>query len=226
MNDLARRLGVSKKLSFYDVYSVHDDDIMAMVPRPVYALLATIPMNEAWKKNRDVEDTHIQWYNGAGPEEPVIWFQQTITHGCGLIGFLHCVCNGVPSKMVVPGSELADFLERAVPLGMDDRAKLLSESALMYEASEAVAIKGDTEPLQPDIDTGNHFVALVKARDGHLWELEGSRKGPLDRGALREGEDAFSERALQLGMKRLMSIQRESGSELGFSCIALAPRAE
>ncbi len=223
MNDLAYRLGVSKELSFYDVYSIYDSDLLAMVPRPVFALLATIPMTEAWKQERDAEDAHLQWYKGAGPEEPVIWFQQTITHGCGLIGFLHCVCNGVPSEMTTPGSELANFLEKAVPLGMDERAKLLSETKPMYEASEAVALKGDTKPLELGASSGNHFVALVKARDGHLWELEGSRKGPLNRGPLGEGEDAFSERALELGIKHLIDIQREGGGALRFSCIALAP---
>ena len=223
MNDLAYRLGVSKELSFYDVYSIYDADMLAMVPRPVFALLATIPMTEAWKHDRDAEDAHLQWYKGAGPEEPVIWFQQTIIHGCGLIGFLHCVCNGVPSEMIIPGSELAKFLEKAVPLGMDERAKLLSDSELMYEASEAVAVKGDTKPLKLGESDLNHFVALVKARDGHLWELEGSRKGPLNRGSLGEGEDAFSERALELGIKHLIDIQREGGGDLRFSCIALAP---
>lgn len=222
MNDLAHRLGVSKELSFYDVYSLYDSDMLAMVPRPVFALLATIPMTEAWKQDRNAEDARLQWYEGAGLEEPVIWFQQTIIHGCGLIGFLHCVCNGVPSEMIIPGSELANFLVKAVPLKMNERAKLLSETEPMYEASEAVAVKGDTKALALDAPNSNHFVALVKARDGHLWELEGSRKGPLDRGSLGESEDALSERALELGIKHLIDIQRESGSNLMFSCIALA----
>ena len=226
MNDLAHRLGVSTEVSFYDVYSIYDSDMLAMVPRPVFALLVTIPMTGAWKQDRDAEDARLQWYKGAGPEEPVIWFQQTITHGCGLIGFLHCVCNGVPSGMTIPGSELANFLEKAVPLGMDERARLLSETESMYEASQAVALKGDTKPLKLDEDSGNHFVALVKSRDDHLWELEGSRKGPLDRGSLGEGEDALSERALELGLKHLIDIQREGGGNLRFSCVALARSVE
>ena len=222
MNDLAHRLGVSKELSFYDVYSLYDPDMLAMVPRPVFALLATVPMTEAWRQTRDAEDARLQWYKGAGPEEPVVWFKQTIIEGCGLIGFLHCVCNGVPYEMTIPGSELASFLEKAVPLVMDERAKLLSETELMYEASEAVALKGDTKTLEHGASTLNHFVALVKARDGHLWELEGSRKGPLNRGSLSESEDALSERALELGIKHLIDIQRENGNDLRFSCIALA----
>lgn len=226
MNDLAYRLGMSKELAFHDVYSLYDADMLAIVPRPVFALLATIPMNEAWRQDRDAEDAGLQWYEGVGPEEPVIWFQQTIIHGCGLIGFLHCVCNGLPSKMILPGSELAKFLEKAVPLKMDERARLINESRPLYEASEAVALKGDTKPLNPDEGTLNHFVALVKASDGQLWELEGSRKGPLARGPLGQGDDALSERALTVGMKRLIDIQQRSGDYPRFSCIALAQSFE
>ncbi len=223
MNELAHSIGVTNALSFYDIYSLHDSDMLAMVPRPVFALLTTVPMTEAWKEERDAEDVGLEWYTGAGTEEPATWFRQTIVHGCGLIGLLHCVSNGVPSEMIVPGSELSNFLEKAVPLGMDERARLLSESESMYQASEAVAQKGDTEALKPGEDSIHHFVALVKGLDGNLWELEGSRKGPLNRGLLGEDEDAFSERALDLGIRRLIDIQRKAGGGLPFSCIALAP---
>ncbi|GAP92755.2 putative ubiquitin C-terminal hydrolase L3 [Rosellinia necatrix] len=226
MNELTHRIGVSPALQFYDVYSLYDDDMMALVPRPVYALLATIPMSAAWRRNRDAEDAPLPWYGGAGPGEPVFWLQQTVVHGCGLIGLLHCVANGVPPASIAPGSDLARFLEEAVPLGMDGRAELLNDSAALYEASEAVAHKGDTQAVGPDEPNSNHFVALVKARDGRLWELEGARKGPLDRGLLGEDEDAFSDRALELGIRRLVQIQREAGDDLPFSCIALAPSME
>ncbi|KAF2490411.1 ubiquitin carboxyl-terminal hydrolase [Lophium mytilinum] len=225
MNELAHKLGVSNELAFHDVYSLYESDMLAMVPRPVFALLTTIPMTEVWKQDRDAEDSSLEWYKGAGSEEPAIWFQQTIIHGCGLIGLLHCVSNGTPLEMVVPGSKLADFLKEVVPLGMDERAKFLRESDFMYEASESVAKRGDSNLLTPG-DEGdiNHFVALVKGADGNLWELEGARKGPLNRGALAEDEDALSERALELGIRRLIEMQRKAGVDLPFSCIALGPR--
>ncbi|KAL8836465.1 MAG: hypothetical protein Q9170_002898 [Blastenia crenularia] len=180
-------------------------------------------MTEAWRQDRNIEDADLEWYKGAGPAEPAIWFRQTIIHGCGLIGLLHCVSNGVPSQLIEPGSELANFLKKAVPLGMDERARLLNETESMYQASEAVAQKGDTEPLKPGEDSIHHFVALVKGLDGNLWELEGARKGPLNRGSLEENEDALSERALELGIRRLVDIQRRAGGDFPFSCIALAP---
>jgi ubiquitin carboxyl-terminal hydrolase L3 len=170
MNDLAHQLGVSKKLSFFDVYSLDDPELLALVPRPVFALLAIIPFTDAWEKIRLAEDDRKDWYRGAGADEPVVWFQQTIAHGCGLIGFLHCVYNGLPAEMINPGSELYRFLDKAIPLKMEDRANLLSDSETFYPASEAVALNGDTKP--PKLDEmeklGQHFVAFVKSRDGHL----------------------------------------------------------
>ena len=128
--------------------------------------------------------------------------------------------------MIVPGSLLAEFLEKAVPLDMDRRAKLLSETESLYAASEAVAQKGDSIVNKFGEDTGNHFVALVKGCDGNLWELEGARKGPLNRGVLGADEDALSELALDLGIRRLVETQRRAGGDRPFSCIALAPRIE
>ena len=224
MTDLAHRLGASKRLRFHDVYSLTEPELLALIPRPVYALLATIPMTEAWKRNRDEEDAQLRWYTGAGPKEPVIWFQQTVIDGCGFIGLLHCLCNGVPSQMITSGSELAQFIDKATPLHMLDRATLLGETESLYELSEAAAVKGDTEVVKRDAldKPKNHFLALVQSKNGVLWELEGARKGPLNRGSLSEGNDALSDQALEMGIRRLVKIQQGAGESTRFSCIALA----
>ena len=94
----------------------------------------------------------------------------------------------------------------------------------MFAANEAAAEQGDSTKLYRNNGrTGNHFVAFVKGKDEQLWELEGSRKGPLDRGGLSQGEDVFSQNALELGIKRVMEMQEADGGTIRFSCIALAP---
>ncbi|KAH7176725.1 ubiquitin carboxyl-terminal hydrolase-like protein isozyme L3 [Dactylonectria macrodidyma] len=187
MNELACFLGVTEELAFHDVYSLYDDDAMAMVPRPVFALLVTIPMMEAWKQHRDAEDGAVEWYKGVGRDESVTWFQQTVIHGCRLIGFLHCVANGLPSEMVVPGSELANLLEKAIPPGIGERAALLNDTNSMHKASETVAQRGDTKDLYAGEESIHLFVVLIK-------------------GSLEDDEDAFSELALELGTRRLIDI--------------------
>lgn len=43
MSNLAHKLGLSSDLSFHDVYSLTDPDLLAIVPRPAQALLFTYP---------------------------------------------------------------------------------------------------------------------------------------------------------------------------------------
>lgn len=227
MNALAAKLGLSDDLAFYDVCSLDDPELLAHIPRPVYALLAIIPLTEPWDWDRMAEDSGKADYTGHGSIEPVIWFKQTIGHACGSIGFLHCVVNGPASEFIVPGSDLEKIRRDAIPLGMTERAQMLYDSESFEAAHLAVSELGDTAaPSKEDGDKlGQHFVAFVKADDGRLWELEGSRKGPLDRGELTKDEDALSPRALDLGLRRIIKLVQNAGEgDIRFSCTALAPK--
>jgi ubiquitin carboxyl-terminal hydrolase L3 len=224
MSQLALQLGSSPTLSFHDVYSFDDPDLLSFIPRPAYALLAVIPMTDAWRMLRTTEDGAKEEYSGSGNEEPVVWFKQTIKNACGLIGLLHCVCNGPVADMIIPGSDLDRLLKDSIPLKPADRANLLYESNALESAHESAAVRGDTGAPDAEVRLGLHFVAFVKGRDGHLWELDGGRKGPLDRGLMVEGDDALSESALELGLKSIVKMEQEAGGgDLRFSCIALAP---
>ncbi|KAJ4360301.1 uncharacterized protein N0V89_000862 [Didymosphaeria variabile] len=224
MNHFAYALGLDKSLSFYDIYSLDDPDLLAFIPRPALALLVIIPLTPTWNEARTAEDRDKPEYAGKGEEEPVIWFTQTIGNACGSIGLTHALLNSDASKRIHPGSALDRIRKEALPKAMAERAKVLEESSA-FEKAHAEAVKlGDTEAPTPASDkhTGQHFVTFVKGKDGHLWELEGSRKGPLDRGALEKDEDVLSPAALEKGLGRLMKIEAEKGGDLRFSAIALA----
>jgi ubiquitin carboxyl-terminal hydrolase L3 len=68
MNALAAKLGLSKDLTFYDVYSLTDPDLLSFIPRPVYALLVIIPLTPSWNESRIREDSGKQDYTGSGPD--------------------------------------------------------------------------------------------------------------------------------------------------------------
>ncbi|KAF1963957.1 cysteine proteinase [Bimuria novae-zelandiae CBS 107.79] len=228
MNHLAYALGLDKSLAFYDVYSLTDPELLAFIPRPVNALLVIIPMTPTWNEAREAEDKDKPEYAGKGDEEPVIWFKQTIGNACGSIGLVHALLNSEAVKHIQPGSTLDQIRQEALPKGMVERAKVLEDSDA-FEKAHADAVKlGDTEaPLVlEEYRQGQHFVAFVKAKDGHLWELEGGRKGPLDRGAMKDDEDLLSLGALEKGLGRLMRIESEHGGDLRFSAIALAESLE
>ena len=136
--------------------------------------------------------------------------------------------NGPAKNYIEKGSLVDRLREQAIPLGMEERAMMLYENKEFEEAHQSVAEIGDTRaPSAEEGDRlGQHFVAFVK-EGGRLWELEGSRRGPLDRGALGEEEDVLSQRALDLGLGRVIRMEEEAGGgDLRFSCIALAGETE
>lgn len=221
MNQLARKLGLSSELEFYDVYSLDEPELLAHIPRPALALLVIIPPTPSWDRDRRAEDAQMDEYDGSGAQEPVIWFEQTIGNACGSIGLLHCAINGPAADFIQPGSDVEKLRKDAIPLKRAERAEMLYNSVPFETAHKSLEQVGDSVPIPSSEKGGGHFVAFVKV-DGRLWELEGSRKGPIDRGLLGEDEDVLSPKALDNGLKRIIKlVQDDGGKELRFSCIAL-----
>lgn len=94
MSALVHKLGLSKELTFHDVYSIEDADLLAFVPRPAYALLLVFPISDTYESFREEEDRERPQYRGSGPQEEVMWYKQTVGNACGMVGLLHGVTNG------------------------------------------------------------------------------------------------------------------------------------
>jgi ubiquitin carboxyl-terminal hydrolase L3 len=216
---LVHRLGVSPKLGFYDVYSIDEPDLLALVPRPVHALIFIAPAPIYHRVRSADAGSKELTYDGAGDAEPVVWFKQTIGHACGLIALLHSVSNGPARDFVRPDSDLGRLLADAVPLKPLARAELLYGSAELERAHMAAAVRGDTAAPSSADPNGYHFISFVRGKDGHLWELEGSWDGPIDRGALAEGDDLLGDAALDAGVRRFTNA---ADGHLEFSIVALA----
>lgn len=223
MSSLIHKLGVSESLSFHDVYSIEDPDLLAFVPRPAHALLLVFPVSDTYEKFRRQEDSDKPDYEGSGDSEQVVWYKQTIGNACGLIGLLHGVSNGPARNSIQPESSLATLLKQAIPLQPAQRADLLYESQALEAAHQSAATSGDTSAPDADNNVDLHYVCFVKSGNGHLWEMDGRRKGPLARGQLGSDEDVLSEQALNLGVRSFLKREESAGGgELRFSLIALA----
>ncbi|KAK3074101.1 ubiquitinyl hydrolase 1 [Teratosphaeriaceae sp. CCFEE 6253] len=224
MGALLHKLGLSPNLQFHDVFSIDDPDLLAFVPRPAYALLLVFPVSQTYEKFRYEEDQGKQEYQGSGDTEKVVWYKQTIGNACGLIGLLHGVSNGAARAYVQDGSELDKLIKKAVILKPVERAELLEDTHALETAHQEAANLGDTAAPSATDEVDLHYVCFVKDRDdGHLWEMDGRRKGPLDRGALDAEDDVLSENALQLGVRAFLKREEEAGGgELRFSLIVLA----
>lgn len=172
-----------------------------------------------YELHRQEEDSHLPEYAGKGEQEPVLWFRQTIGNACGLMGLLHAVSNGTARDKIVADSDLDKLVKEALPLSPPERAQLLYNSKAVESAHASVAHGGQTAAPNATAKVDLHFVCFVKGADGHLWEMDGRRKGPLDRGALPEGEDVLGEEALERSVRAF--IKRED--DVRFSLVALAP---
>jgi ubiquitin carboxyl-terminal hydrolase L3 len=228
MTALIHKLGLPPTLAFHDVFSLDDPDLLAFVPRPAHALLLIFPVSNTYENFRHEEDKERREYEGSGDGEEVVWYKQTIGNACGLFGVLHAVSNGFPRSQIQGGSDLESLLKQAVPLKPADRAVLLEETDALEQAHQAAAVTGDTAAPNAEDNVDLHFVCFVKSeKNGHLFELDGRRKGPLDRGELDADEDVLSEAALAKGVRPFMKREAEGGSgELRFSLIVLAEAFE
>ncbi|RMJ22462.1 hypothetical protein PHISP_06658, partial [Aspergillus sp. HF37] len=178
MTQLVHQLGLPTTFGYTDVFSIDEPDLLAFVPRPSHALLLVFPVSQTYEASRVAEDRSLSEYTGSGPEEPVMWFKQTIRNSCGLIGLLHSVANGEARRAVQAGSDLDALLKDAEPLLPGARADLLYESKALESAHADAARGGDTQAPSAESDVDLHFVAFVRGVDGRLWELDGRRKGP------------------------------------------------
>lgn len=227
MSSLVHKLGLSKALSFHDVFSINDPDLLAFVPRPASALLLVFPVSRSYETFRMQEDEKNAEYEGKGAEEPVLWYKQTIRNACGLIGLLHAVSNGNSRDFIEPGSDLEKLVKDAIPLGPIERADLLYNSQALERAHQSAADQGQSAAPSAEENIDLHYVCFVKDEKNNLWEMDGRRKGPLNRGTLGSEEDVLSEKALELGVRKF--LQREEaagGGELRFSLITLAPNLD
>ena len=112
------------------------------------------------------------------------------------------------------------ILKEGIPLGPQDRALVLENLPDLERVHTNIALQGQTAPpARPDGRVGHHYTCFVQSsKNGHLYELDGDKKGPIDLGPLADdGGDMFSPEALAAVQKYL---QRDG--HLNYSLLALA----
>lgn len=117
------------------------------------------------------------------------------------------------------------MIREAIPLAPTERADLLYNSQALEHAHQNAATQGQSNapPAEDVVDL--HYVCFVKdQKTNHLWELDGRRTGPLDRGVLGPEDDVLSEKALDLSVRKFLNRElSSSGGEMRFSLVTLSP---
>lgn len=201
---LSHDLGLNPKYEFTDVFSLTDPDLLAFVPRPVYALILVFPISpvyEQFRRNADaiavekaaIDPSSPACYsaNSGTPAQNSLWYKQTIKNGCGTYAILHTLANAFPrssgeaaDSFILPGSLADTILRDTEGLSVEERSLYLEESRALYNVHHQHAAAGSTDaPAADDDNIDLHFVAFTRAaraEDGdHLVEYDGRRVGPI-----------------------------------------------
>ncbi|MCJ1360258.1 MAG: hypothetical protein MMC33_010261 [Icmadophila ericetorum] len=178
---LLHNLGARSALHFEDVFSLDDassDTTLA------YILIA--PSSEDYEKELEAEEER-RIANLLEEErrraESVVWLPQRIHNACGFYALLHCVLN-IPdaSSLLSADSFLARILSAP---SLEAKRQIVENDPALDEAYIPIALQGQT-PVNEDWawEPMNHYLAFATV-ERRVWELNGGRKGAVDRG---EGE--------------------------------------
>lgn len=225
---LAHKLGVLPLLEFHDVYSLTDETLLAMVPRPTTAVVLLFPLTTAFELGRRHEDDGQPPYDQELYGE-VAWLKQTLKNGCGLYALLHAGLN-LQDGLIVADSPLAQLKADSVRSDEEGNPvpRLVQEVALLVEQLEKrtelyseAAAGGQTEAPPAGEDVYLHFLCFVHGKDGRVYELDGRRPGPRVLGQ-SEAADVLAEPAVVARVTSMMN-NADSDNQLKFAIMALAP---
>ncbi|XWS62035.1 hypothetical protein CRYUN_Cryun07bG0176300 [Craigia yunnanensis] len=174
-----------------DVYGL-EDELLAMVPQPVLAVLFLFPITSQTEEERLRQDNEKR-----GVISKVYYMKQTVGNACGTIGLLHSVGN-ITSEI------------KLRKLGLMFCAAFLEKDREMEVAHSVAATAGETEASN-NADT--HFICFTCV-DGELYELDGRKSGPISHGASSPSS------LLQDAAKVIKGMIQKNPESLNFNVIA------
>ncbi|KAJ7121021.1 hypothetical protein C8R44DRAFT_623086 [Mycena epipterygia] len=213
--ELIKTLGI-RGLEFRDVFSLDLADLIPIgclpLPEPIYALILIFPVTETYEDElsaaKRLARSQGALYTGCGTDEPVVWFEQTIHNACGLYAILHAVSNlGSAARTCIDTESLLDnLLESCIPLDPTGRAAALEASEGIAGAYHRAATQGGTAVPNAEDEVYFHYVCFVKSPlNGHVYEMDGDRNGPLDRDGTLEGDRDILSGGLKLAKSFIQS---------------------
>ncbi|KAJ4473772.1 peptidase C12, ubiquitin carboxyl-terminal hydrolase [Lentinula aciculospora] len=221
LNSWANKAGLDKEYSqFSDIYGL-DEELLAMVSKPVKAVLLLFPISKTLEAKRREEDQKIR----SAVSSPlsfssIIWIKQTISNACGTIGLLHALAN--TGVKFAPGSPLAQFIEACKDKNPEERARFLENTPLFAEIHAETASAGQSA-VPTDLNTDLHFTCFVEAEvEGvpHVVELDGRRAGIMDRG------EVFKDLLTDVASLVKENYIKSSSGSIQFSMTSLGPPSD
>lgn len=225
--ELAYKLGLSPVLEFHDVYSLTDPDLLAFLPNPIYGVILLFPITKEYEQYRASEDSKVVATTNNNINNNVQWFKQTIRNGCGLYALLHLLSN-LPSDLIIGNLSLSNLKTRIAEggdLSADEVAKLVEELENRIKLDDNFGQQGQTEAPPAEAVVELHFITYVKGKDGHLYELDGRRKGPVDLGQSTEDVHIINDAKLTNKIQFYID-NADDANKHNFAIMAIGPSLE
>ncbi|KAK3738213.1 hypothetical protein RRG08_039624 [Elysia crispata] len=162
-------LGMDKEWNFVDVYGL-DPELLAMVPKPVAAVVLLFP--DTVKGEEPIGEVQTDY-----PKD-LFYTKQSIGNACGTVAIVHALANNQNQIDFDDSKPFKAFLEMTQTMNAEDKAKYLEKDEKMGAAHEDCAQEGDTRAPSVDEHVKSHFVTFVNF-NGSLYELDGRKEGPV-----------------------------------------------
>lgn len=204
--------------NFQDLLSV-EEWAQEMIARPCLGLLFVYPCTEAQEKHQQEENKRIE-QEGQQVSANLFFMNQVSQNACGSVGIFHILGN-LPEEqkhLIAENSILAQFFQAVQGKNKEEAAQIFHTNQALKQAHCQSTVEGQTN-VADYAEVNNHFIAFVQ-KDGHLYEMNGSRKIPVNRGATTP--DTFLADACACA-KLFMERDPEN---LNFGMIVLAPPAQ
>ncbi|KAF8768749.1 hypothetical protein HU200_007308 [Digitaria exilis] len=212
MNQFMWGLGVPEEVQFCDVYGL-DDELLAMVPQPVLAVLLLYPLTSLDEEEKEESgSSSASTAGGKDLSKKVYFTKQTVGNACGTVGVIHAVGNATSQIKLVEGSYFDKFYKQTADMDPVQRAAFLEEDDEMEGAHSIAAFAGDTDT---NVDVNEHFVCF-SCVDGELYELDGRKSQPISHGP------SSPETLLQDAAKAIKARIAENPDSLKFNVMALS----
>ncbi|XP_046679365.1 ubiquitin carboxyl-terminal hydrolase isozyme L3 [Homalodisca vitripennis] len=204
-------VGVPEKWQIVDVYGL-DQDLLAVVPRPVVALIFLFPTSDKYEEHRISQEGEVQ-AKGQTVSPDVYYMKQFAQNACGTIALLHSIGNNLDKIQLGDGC-LKQFFEDTKQATPEERGEMLMKNAGVINAHQELAQEGQTEAPSPNEPVNFHFVALV-CKDGDLYELDGRKSFPINHGP------TTPDSLLEDGAKVIREYTSRDPDDIRFTVVAL-----
>jgi len=195
-----------KGLEFTELYSL-DEDSFAQIA-PVFGLIFLFK----WTGEKDSRE--------AMSDAPAGLFcaKQVVNNACATQAILGVLMNLEEEEKVELGSTLTDLRSFSRDLPYDMRGLAIENSEPIRKAHNSFARPEpfvSVESVATEKDDVFHFVAYVP-HDGHVYELDGLKNGPIDLGPV--GDKGWVDVARTAVAQR---VEKYSASEIKFNLMAI-----